>query len=229
MGLKKKQAFTQLEHNYTIFSNLVLRQLKTLENLFQETESDVIRSISNQILQQEDLIDNFETKITEDIISTMVLYSPVASELRELMSLNRIITNLEKVSDLIVEITIQANSILDFTLYNQYSEVCIDMLGQANELIEKSLFSFVNDDNDYAVWTIKQQTTVKNQYQSIITDIISNKLSHLSSQTELQTYISVLNILSILHKISEKSANISESAIFASLGKDIRHIETHLL
>lgn len=223
MSIKKEKAFVQLKKDFSSFTNLVFKQLRQLENVINSESIILSDEVYHTIKKQEKEIDKFELKITEDVISIIVLYNPVANELRQLMALSRMTANLEKIGDLIINIIRDIRKIEDEKLYLKFSDTINDILIISISMVEKSLFAYNNNDMDYAIWTIKNDDIVDEIHHSFRRKIVKNKLLNVKSQEEVSTLILLMSIVSNIERIADKATNIAEAAIFAAIGKDVRH------
>lgn len=223
MSIKKEKAFAQLKKDFSVFSNIVFKQLRQLESIINSESNIISEEVYETINKQEKEIDKFELKITEEVITTIVLYSPVANELRQLMALNRMTANLEKIGDLIINIIKDIRKIDDEKLYTKLLDTINDILIISISMVEKSLFAFKNNDMDYAIWTIKNDDIVDEIHHSFIKKIIKKNLLNVKSQEEVSTLIRMMTIVSNIERIADKATNIAEAAIFSTMGKDVRH------
>ena len=75
------------------------------------------------ITKNEELIDKMEVKLSDKIVNTIVLQKPVASELRKLMSCYRILINLERIGDRVINVSNFIKKIKTKELYEAFHEV----------------------------------------------------------------------------------------------------------
>ncbi len=72
--------------DFESLSNLTLQQMELLAKVITSEHTNISAESLKQIRKNERKIDTYEIKISNRIISTIVLYKPVASELRRIMA-----------------------------------------------------------------------------------------------------------------------------------------------
>jgi phosphate transport system protein len=223
MNTKREQSIQDIEVNFEQMSNLVLCQLKLLEKFMSDPANLDFSKLVTEIKKNELEIDKFEVVISEQTISTIVLYQPVASDIRKIMAIYRIVINLERIGDLIMNIIYSLEMIRNSQEFKAMIGVLTNMLLSGISMVEKSLLSFVNRDSEYAVWTIKNDEIVDEMNQKLL--IGSIKKSKLKGKTKdmLLSYIDLKNIITNLERIADHATNIAEASIYSLQGTDIRH------
>ncbi len=223
MITKKDKAIESINSDFEEFANLVLLQLDLLEEIVSAGELAIPEQTLKKIDLNEDQLDKMEIKISDKIIRTIVLYSPVASDIRKLMSSYRIVINLERIGDLVVRITKFLKMVKKQEVYDSLSDVISNTLMQSINMVKKSLLSFTHNDKEFAIWTIKNDTISDEINQKMFKKAI--KKSHIDNENK-QMFLSFANIkemVSSIERIADHATNIAEAAIYSLEGKDIRH------
>lgn len=223
MSIKKEKAFSQLEKDFNTCSSLVLGQLRLLENIIKTGGIEIEEEIIEKVLSNEKDINKLEVKISNGVVNSIVLYSPVASDLRLLMAYYRLSINLERIADLMLNSVNHIKRIKDLPLYSSYAGEIKEILSISINMVEKSLLSFVNDDLEYAVWIIENDDVVDELNHSFIAKVMGKDTPKIKSQSVLSTYISMKSIVSNIERIADNATNIAEAAIYSIEGKDVRH------
>ena len=223
MNTKREQSIQDIEKSFEEMSDLVLGQLKLLEKIMTDPLNTDMEKIMIEIKLNEEKIDKYEVIMSDQIISSIVLYQPVASDIRKIISIYRITINLERIGDLIMNILYSLESIKDSSEYKAMNEVIINMLLTGISMVEKSLLSFVNHDSEYAIWTIKNDEIVDDMNRRLL--ISSIKKAKVKSKTRemLLSYTDLKNIITNLERIADHATNIAEASIYSLQGTDIRH------
>ena len=112
------QAFEQL-------SNLIFVQLDILIKIFETYTDGVPDEVFQKLDENEKQIDKYEVKLDEHIINVIVLYKPVASDLRHLFAIYRMVINLERVGDRVIKITNFIKDIKDPELFKKSSSILL--------------------------------------------------------------------------------------------------------
>ena len=223
MSIKKEQAIQGVKKDFENFSNLLLMQLKLLQNIINSKTQEVNDDVYKQIKKNEKEIDKFEVKVSEDVINTIVLYNPVASELRQLMACYRMSVNLERIGDLVLNIVKFMRKIEDNKLYNDFVDAIDNILLSTLSMVEKSLISFANEDIETAIWAIKNEEIVDDLHHAFIKKVIKKTYPSEKSQAKLSTFLYMKSIVSNIERIADNATDIAEATIYSLEGMDVRH------
>jgi phosphate transport system protein len=205
-------------------ANLVLSQLDNLENFFQSGEIAVSSPIADEILENEKKIDNLEVKLSERIVNTIVLYQPVAIEIRKLFACYRIINNLERIGDYTVNLLNYISKIKNPELYTQMADVITSMFISSAHMVKKSLLSYIHHDKEFAIWTIKNDAVVDEMNKKLLKGLISRSKSFDDKKKAMISFVSIKEMVDNIERIADQATNIAEAAIYYMEGKDIRHL-----
>jgi len=212
----KNRAFNKIFTEFEDFSNLILRQLDLLNEIFELSEDSIPEEITKQLVENENKIDEFENKLDNHIIRTIVLYKPVASDIRQLFAVYRMVINLERIGDLIMKV-------YNYEILVNSSSELHEMLNLTSEMVKNALLSFFNSDKKLAVWTIQRDDIIDKLNREFLNKKIENIKIEKESKTLLQDLINKKTIASCFERIADHSTNIAEATIYSLLGKDIRH------
>ena len=221
---KKEELFDKINNDFESMSEMVLEQLQNLYEIIGETKIELLDIKYQEIYEREKEIDNFEVTISNDIINAFVLEHQAATSLRMLVSIQRMVVNLERVGDLCMNIV----EFLRFTednksLSEKYFEGISNMLTISISMVKKALKSFKKRDKDYAIWTIKNDDIVDDLHRNLLTKIINKANLKDKTKNLFYEFITMNNIISNIERIGDNASNIAEASIYFLEGKDIRH------
>jgi phosphate transport system protein len=223
MNTKREQSIHDIVNSFEEMSDLVLAQLKLLENFMADPLKSDFDNVMIELRKNEDRIDKFEVIVSDQIINSIVLYQPVASDIRKIMAIYRITINLERIGDLIMNIVYSLESIRESVEYQAMNEVIMNMLLTGISMVEKSLLSFINSDAEYAVWTIKNDEIVDDMNRKLLLNSIKNVKISEKMREMLLSYVDLKNIITNLERVADHATNIAEASIYSLQGTDIRH------
>lgn len=223
MNIKKEAAMKEILDDFTDFANLLLSQLDLLEKVMVSEEIGITHEHLKEIKSNEKRIDHYEVEVSEKIINTIVLYQPLASDLRKLIACYRMTLNLERIGDMILNIANAIRKIKDPMIFENLSAVISNMLMSSVIMVRKALLSYLNADKDLAIWTIQNDSVVDEMHHKLIKEAISNSDLPKETRRVLHSFISIKSILSNIERIADHATNIAEASIYALEGKDIRH------
>ena len=102
-------------------------------------------------------------------------------------------------------------------------DVLTVMLLSGISMVEKALLSFINNDNEYAVWTIKNDEVVDDMNNKLLVNSISKAKVSDKTKEMLLSYVDLKDIITNLERIADHATNIAEASIYSIQGTDIRH------
>lgn len=223
MSVKKDEAIKEILADYESLANLVLQQLDILEPLIINSELHLSDELFSTMHNNEVTINKWEVKLSDKIVNTIVLYQPVASEIRSLIALYRIIISLERIGDLTVSITNFMKDIKSEVIYASLSDFISNMMILSAEMVKNAMLSFMNKDMDLAIWTIKNDAVVDELNRKMLKKAIGKAQKAEEKKNILISFINIKEMVSNIERISDHAANIAEASIYAFEGKDIRH------
>lgn len=221
----KDIAIQEIQKSFKDFASIILKQLELLEKQMNCKEPEICEATLKEIKQNEQLIDQFEIEISDKFINAIVLYHPVASELRKLIAIYRMSINLERIGDLVVNITNSIRKIQSPDIYKELSDVIFNMLMQSIQMVEKSLLSFINSDREGAIWTIQNDSVVDKMNHKLLSKAIDKSEIPDETKQMLSSFTSLRSIISNIERIADHATNIAEASIYSLDGKDIRHMK----
>jgi phosphate transport system protein len=223
MKTKREESILEIISTFEEMADTILSQLTLLEKHMHEQTDNERNRIRNEIMENENKIDKFEVLISDKFINSIVLYQPVASDIRKIVAIYRMSINLERIGDVVLNILNSVENIKDSAEYKAMSEVISSMLLSGITMVEKSLLSFVNNDSGYAIWTIKNDEVIDEMNHKLLIGSISK--TNMSSKTRemLLSYIDLKNIITNIERIADHATNIAEASIYSLKGTDIRH------
>jgi phosphate transport system protein len=223
MTTKKEEAITGSVRSLEEMADLVLTQLTLLEKFMSLDDQTEINTVLSAVEENENKIDEYEVIISEKFINSIILYQPVASDIRKLNSVYRISINLERIGDIVLNIIHSINSIKQTTEYQAMQEVLMNMLVSGVTMVEKSILSFLNNDDSYAEWTIKNDEIVDEMNRKLLINSLSRAKVTDKTREMLLSYMDLKNIITNMERIADHATNIAESSIYSMQGTDIRH------
>lgn len=223
MSNRKEKSIQDTLSSFQNMANLVLLQLGLMEKLMLSSGEEEQKSLFDKINRNEDEIDKLEVVISDKFINSIVLYQPLASDLRNLIAIYRMTVNLERIGDLVMNITHAFETIRKSDEYMFMSDVLLSMFQSGRIMVEKSLLSFSNSDQDFAVWTIKNDAVVDEMNNMLLTNSISRANIDPKTKKMLLSYIDIKNIISNIERIADHATNIAEATIYSLRGTDVRH------
>ena len=223
MKTMREESILDIIATFKDMADTILAQLKLLEKYMDNHIEEDRTKIRTEINMNEVRIDRYEVLISEKFINSIILYQPVASDIRKAVAISRMSINLERIGDRVINILNSIDNISESVEYKAMVEVLNVMLLSGISMVEKALLSFINNDNEYAVWTIKNDEIVDEMNNKLLSNSISKAKVSDKTKEMLLSYIDLKNIITNLERIADHATNIAEASIYSIQGTDIRH------
>lgn len=207
--------------------------LNRLEQLLLEmagyVESSVRRSVqclteqnetyAHQVIRDEALVNQLEVRIDDLATRLVALNQPVASDMRLIVAVLKINTDLERMGDLAVSIVQRALPLI--SLPRLQPDVPIARMGTLVEgMVEKSISAFVGRDADLAREVLAADDEVDAMRNSIYEDLTSRMEA---DGSQVRRVLAHLFVTRNLERIADHATNVAEDVIFVARGIDVRH------
>lgn len=223
MTQKKEEAIQNILSDYEKLANLVLNQLDFVEKLISSGELDLEKELFEGLRKEEEHINKLEVKLSENIISAIALYQPVASQVRQLMSCYRITISLERIGDLAMTIVKLLRSIENREVYQSLSDFLAKMMNLSVDMSRRSMLSFINNDMELAKWTIRSENVVDDFNRKMLKKVAERSDMLADDKNILISFINIKEMAAAIERIADHAANIAEASYYSFEGKDIRH------
>jgi phosphate transport system protein len=223
MTSKKDDAINSILTDFEEFANLVLHQLDELEKVISTGETKIPDEVISELLANEKKIDKMEVKISDKILNTIVLYQPVASDIRKIFACYRIIISLERIGDMVINIMNLIQNIKTIKIYTELNDVVSNMAINSSNMVNKALLSFTMDDKELAIWTIKNDDVVDEMNRKLMKKSIKKSTGSDDEKKLLNSFVNMNGVITNIERIADHATNIAEAAIYSIEGKDIRH------
>jgi len=223
MAQKKHEAIADILSDYEKLANMVLRQLDEVKKLIAISDQLPGKEQMKDLKVHESKINKLEVKISDNIIHSIALYQPVASEIRNLMACYRIVISLERIGDLAISTARRFSRIESLEVYAGLSGFILKMMDLSVEMARCSMLSFINKDMELAMWTIKSESIVDEFNHKMLKKVAARADQIAGDKNILISFIHIKEMVSNIERIADHAANIAEASIYAFEGKDIRH------
>ncbi|MGE5174667.1 MAG: phosphate signaling complex protein PhoU [Betaproteobacteria bacterium] len=178
------------------------------------------RDLAIQVIDGDAIVNNFDVEIEEECIKFLALWQPTGSNLRFVTTAIKIITDLERMGDLAVDICERAMELLDEPPLKPYIDLP-RMAEAAQKMLKDSLDAFVAKDADLAMTVCEADDFVDNLNQQIFNELL---LYMLKDPKNISRAVRLTYITKYLERIADHATNIAEMVVFLVKGKVIRHM-----
>lgn len=171
--------------------------------------------LANQIIKEDDIIDNYELEIEEKCTRLIALQQPVAIDLRKIIVISKLVTDLERVGDNASNIAHRVKEIGNKSLIKEMQDLP-KMKDKVVEQLKNSLKAFVDMDIEKA-----KEVAAKDKEVNQLDKQIKAELLEIMEKdcTTIEQGTSLMFISRFLERIGDHATNICERTVYMKTGK----------
>ncbi len=174
------------------------------------------------VLENDSEVNAFEKSIDDDCIHIIAKRQPTASDLRLVMSISKMVTDLERSGD---EVKKMAKSIRriqerDVTVLKATTDVR-HLAQAASAQIRSALDTFARLDADEARTVIETDDALDIEFKSIVRQLITYMME---DPRTITTALDIITIARAIERVGDHAKNLAEQVIYIVEGRDIRHL-----
>jgi phosphate transport system protein len=216
---------TKLDAELSTIKEETVEMWKLVESQLQKGLSALLnfdKDLAREIVLIEKRVNGAELKIDRDCEDIFALYSPVAVDLRFLLAVLKINTNLERIGDIAEGI---AKMILDtkepFKKSLLDATMVIEMYDECLQMVAEILNAFEKEDSVIARRIFKRDELL---------DEINRKANELIAKyiadhpQDMEQALTILSMIRRLERIGDQAENIAEEIIFYIEAKVLKHL-----
>ena len=201
--------------------DVIHKSLAKMTALISKSMNDMIialkdknMELAKQVIENDEQIDAMELKIEKDCVLMLARHQPIASDLRDVTSVFRVISDLERVGD-------QCADICEYVIMmenKEYIKPLEDIPKMANEcqkMINLSIRSFITKDVQLAKEVLQMDNIVDDYFERLREELIGLMKENTEYVQQL-TYLII--IIKYLEKIADHATNISGWIIYNVTG-----------
>ncbi|MDG1821548.1 MAG: phosphate signaling complex protein PhoU [Methylophilaceae bacterium] len=197
---------------------LVETQINLTTKAYTENNSETVLDI----LENDSDVNAFEKSIDDDCIHIIAKRQPTASDLRLVMSISKMVTDLERSGD---EVKKMAKSIRriqerDVTVLKATTDIK-HLAEAASSQIRNALDTFARLDADEARTVIEKDDALDKEFKAIVRQLITFMME---DPRTITTALDIITIARAIERVGDHAKNIAEQVIYIVEGRDIRHL-----
>lgn len=186
------------------------------------TQALIQRDVSRLklVVEMEDKINLEHKQVDEACVQLLARQSPLAADLRLIVAVLKISTDLERMGDQAINIS---HNTRDYIQQGEPIKELIDIPVMAREvrnMVRNSLDAFVKQDKALAQQVLEMDDNVDNLKDKVLRDLVSliEKKPEIAKQA-----MDLILIARNLERLGDHATNIAEDVIYVVSGEDIRH------
>ncbi|MEO1957871.1 MAG: phosphate signaling complex protein PhoU [Methylophilaceae bacterium] len=200
---------------------LVESQLNMITDAYAENNSTAVLDV----LENDRDVNELEKIIDDDLIHVIAKRQPTASDLRLVMAISKMVTDLERSGD---EVKKMAKSIRriqerDMTALKATTDVR-HLADAASKQIRSALDTFARLDSSEASSVIDADEALDTEFKAIVRQLITYMMEDPRSITSAMDTITIARAI---ERVGDHAKNIAEQVIYIVEGRDVRHTNSN--
>jgi phosphate transport system protein len=200
----------------------VIEQSAIVENMLQLAIQGLLErdgKLLQRVEELEDTLNQQEMELEEDCIGVIALYHPEATNLRTVLMIMSMNSDLERMGDIAVNISESAAYIIQRPSIKRLINIP-KMAEEVKKMLHNSITGFIEGDTTLA-WDVCKNDDVVDDLQEQIYRVLVTYM--LEDPTNIKRCMKLNTIASNLERMADLSTNIAEETIFMVEGVVIKH------
>jgi phosphate transport system protein len=204
-----------------------LRQhLHGMAELVEEMITDAIRALVDGDIEraestvEDDRVVNHDEMMIDDLcIRILAKRQPMAGDLRFLTTALKMVTDLERIGDLAVNISFEAQDQAGYDRRPSMEEIP-EVAKHVQWMVGAAIDSFISRDSELAREVINRDQLVNELYDELNRRLIDDMRNH---DDGVEAAMSVQRVAKHLERMGDHATNLGEKVIFMVEAEDVRH------
>lgn len=181
-------------------------------------ERDV--SLARRTIDNDHKVNQFEVDTDELCLVILAKRQPMASDLRFITLALKMVTDLERIGDLAVNICERAIDLASAPPARNDDDI-VHIADLVQSMVRDAIDAFVHADDDKAQRVIDRDSEVDDRYHDVFRDLLQWMVT---DPNTIERGIHLQSVAKWLERMADHATNIAEQVIFMVKGKDIRHV-----
>jgi phosphate transport system protein len=204
-------------------------RLLNMAGRVEEMISDSVKSLverdvelAQRTIDADHMVNRAEVETDELCLMILAKRQPVASDLRFVTLSLKMVTDLERIGDLAVNICERAIDLGQDAPLKPWVDVP-HMASIAQGMVRDAIDAFIAGDADRAQSVIERDKSLDELYIRVFRELLSAMLNDTS---KVERGIHAQSVAKWLERMGDHATNLAEQVVFMVKGKDIRHLKT---
>ena len=175
--------------------------------------------LAREVIKGDTVINELEEELDNACVRVIALYQPVAVDLRQVMAVDHLIVELERLGDLAVNVAEEALNLEELPATELHRDLA-RMTKMVQHMLRDSLRSFLSQDAVLAREVCKQDDEVDYLDRALIREL----LEYMGRSREaLALGLAQITVVRNLERVGDHATNIAEQVVYMVEGESIRH------
>jgi phosphate transport system protein len=211
-----EQELQKLREQLLLMGAKVEEMIRASMQALDDRDSELAR----KMIAYDHQINRLEVDIDEQCMRILARRQPVASDLRSLTTALKLVTDLERIGDLGVNICERVIELNEEPPLKPYNAGIKAMAEKAQAMVREALDAFVRGDSERAQQVIERDRDVDGLYAQVFRELLTYMME---DPRNIYRATRIQSIAKYLERIGDHATNLAEMVVFMVKGKDIRH------
>ncbi|MDP4089795.1 MAG: phosphate signaling complex protein PhoU [Bacillota bacterium] len=211
---------SSFDTNLQILHNDIIRMGSIVEKQIHQCIEALVKQdeeLADTVIKNDDLVDDLQKEIEDKCIKLIAMQQPLAIDLRNIFTSNKIATDLERMADHAVDIAKIAKRLKNEVYIKQLIDIP-KMADIVQVLIRESLNCYVEADAEKAYKTVKIDDQIDALYKKIFNELLDKMTADHGCANQAAQFLFVCKWL---ERVADHATNICESTIYLVTGEQI--------
>lgn len=212
----------QLQDDLDQLQHTLVEMAGRVEEIVQISTSAVLDrdpEAADVIERADDVVDDLEITLDERVTEVLALQSPMARDLRQIMTTLKVANDLERIGDHGVNISRAARRLSSMDALPEVPEV-EEMIEHTRGMLADALASFVSRNPGTARMVCARDDKVDNLRSSLFRILVTHMLE---DPRRISPALELLLISQNLERVADLCTNVAEEVVYLVEGRSIRH------
>ncbi|MDQ6981049.1 MAG: phosphate signaling complex protein PhoU [Ghiorsea sp.] len=218
-----------MPHTLSRFDDELNELHQLINTMFKITRKNIKQSLTSiftadsamaeQVIARDEVVNALELKIDELARTLIIQFQPAASDLRVVFSATKIVTDLERMSDLATQL---ARNALNMDGFIPRKSTSIPVMRELLlEQVKNTRKAYIKNNVQLAKKVIEQDMLLDDSYENCQRVLLTRMAEDPSI---ISQSIALTNIAKVIERIGDHASNIAEMIIYSSSSHEVRHL-----
>jgi phosphate transport system protein len=180
------------------------------------------RSIIEETIANDHRVNGMEVALDGDCSQVIVRRQPAANDLRMILAITKIVTDLERIGDEAQKIARMSKSIHERSGMPPHSVEVRHAAEVGLTMLRRALDAFARLDVATAAEVIRDDAAIDSEFRSLLRQLITFMME---DPRTISTALEVIWIAKAIERIGDHAKNMAEQVIYIVKGTDVRHTD----
>lgn len=178
------------------------------------------KALAAEVAKDDLAIDRLDVSIDEGVLKALALQAPVAEDLRAVMAIKMVATDLERVGDIGRNIAKSAGRLAAHEAAWVIPAMLVSLSRASQSALRRSLDSFARNDTELARIVLDEDDVIDDLQDEVVRDLLRDLEIH---PERVSRDVDVIMVAKNLERVADHATNIAEQVILVAEAKNVKH------